>query len=103
MSISALSEECVELSNRRLVSATSARGERAAIENHLSKFYRWVKYNVVPSDKRDSLDCRLRKAVAQHSLIQVLLIRLREVLNRKHSATRKRKLFLMLFRKLWHG
>jgi hypothetical protein len=95
MSISALSEECEELFIRRLVSATSTPEERTAIENYLFRFNLWVKFYVTPSDKRDSLDCRLRKAVVPHSLMQELLTHLLEALNSMYSTTCNVKLFYL--------
>lgn len=90
MSISVLSKECTELFIRRLVSATSDSDERIAIENHLFRFNLWAKFYVAPSDKRDSLDCRLRKAVVPHSLIQNLLTDLLKAINGMESATCRR-------------
>lgn len=93
MSISVLSKECTELFIRRLVFATSDSDERIAIDNHLFRFNLWVKFYVAPSDKRDSLDCRLRKAVVPHSLMQNLLTDLLEAINSMQSATCIRKFF----------
>ncbi|KAK1239931.1 hypothetical protein MKX08_007373 [Trichoderma sp. CBMAI-0020] len=84
MSISALSEQC-EVFIRRLVSAASTSEERTLLADHLFRFNIWVKSHVAPSDRRDSLDCRLRKAVVSHSLIQELLTALLEALNRNSS------------------
>ncbi|UKZ69384.1 uncharacterized protein TrAtP1_010393 [Trichoderma atroviride] len=85
MSISDLSKECQELFNRRLVSAASAPKERTAIENHLFRFNLWVKFYAAPYDKRDSLDCRLRKAMVPRSLMLDLLRDLLEALNSDSS------------------
>ncbi|KAL7898908.1 hypothetical protein HDV64DRAFT_291642 [Trichoderma sp. TUCIM 5745] len=79
MSISALVKQCTEIFCERLVKSDSE--ERAIVENHLFRFNIWAKSNGAISDSRDSLDCRLRKDVISHSLMQDLLTALLEALN----------------------
>lgn len=89
MSISALVKQCTEIFCERLVKSDSE--ERAIVENHLFRFNIWAKSNGAISDSRDSLDCRLRKDVISHSLMQDLLTALLEALNSMYSTTCQRK------------
>ncbi|KAH8679418.1 hypothetical protein BGZ61DRAFT_590926 [Ilyonectria robusta] len=82
MSISALSKQCSELFHRCLASSASNHEELAVTENQIFRFNLWVQNNAAISEKRDSMDWRLRKASVPHSVMRDLLEDLAESIKR---------------------